>query len=463
MYNRNLFVEIKLCCVIAVCILTAVNVKAQLQVTAGTHWVCDSSSHTYVVLNNTGIRYSGIQELIGSVFRFTGAAHASIDGASTASFNIIEIAKTGIGKITLGRNINVLNKVRFENGILDLDAHVLNLINDALLEGEAANARCIGNSGGYVQATAILKAPVKNNPGNLGAVIVSPDALGETVVRRGHVSQQNNNGGGSSVLRYYDILPQQNTRLSASLQFNYLDEELNGINEGRMVLMKRETDTGPWENMGADERDITQNYIIKKNITSFSRWTLSGIDNALPVIWRSFTVTCSGSAVVISWSTETEINTKDFIVQRSINGANDWENIFVQPASGNSAAPQAYHYTDASTSPGNLYYRIMQTDADGRFSYSPVVHAVCSSVEEVMIYPNPVTDVIWVSVNNIRRNQKVELVLRNTTGAIVLGKQLSIENGRSLLQLPVTGLAQGTYTLSVTLDKLMKSFKIVKQ
>ncbi|MFT3749746.1 MAG: T9SS type A sorting domain-containing protein [Agriterribacter sp.] len=440
------------------------NSVAQLQVAPGTHWVCNEATHTYTVLHNIGFQYNGPQQLLGSVFKFTGAAPVPVDGGANIMFNIIEVAKDGIGTVRLLHSINVYNKISFQSGMIDLNGNVLDLRDDAFIEGENATARCIGSAGGYVQVVTVLKAPVNSNPGNLGAVIISSDPLGETTIRRGHASQQNTNGGGSSVLRYYDILPQQNTRLSASLQFNYFDEELNGINEGRMVLVKKETAADPWEIVGADERNTTNNYIIKRGISSFSRWTLSGTDNALPVIWRSFTVTCSGNTVGISWTTETEINTKEFSVQCSTDGVSNWESINIQPASGNSTAPKTYYYTnDISASPGNLYYRVMQTDADGRFSYSPVVHAVCSSVEEVVVYPNPVTDMIWVAVNNIQHSKKVSLALRNAVGAVVLKKQLSLQPGRSVLQLPVTALPAGMYTLSVELNNLLKTFKVVKQ
>lgn len=450
------------CYNISIFILLFVKTQAQLQVAPNTYWICDSTTHTYVVLNNMGFQYNGQQRLIGSILKFTGTAYVSIDGNTEPELNIIEVSKEGGRTLRLFSNIRIANKIKFNEGMIDLNGHVLFLNSEAFLDTESGTSGCIATSGGYIELTAVLTQPVNVNPGNLGAIITTAQSPGKTIIRRGHIAQQNSNGGGSSILRYYDILPQQNTRLSASLQFNYLDKELNGLQEDMLVMAKRENDNEPWEAVGADERNTTLNYIVKKDIASFSRWTLTNTANALPVLWHSFTVYCNNDAFAINWSTEAEINTKKFVVQRSINGT-QWEDIHTRPASGNSNTIQYYHYMDAAASAGDQYYRIMQTDADGKFSYSTIVKAQCSDADNIIVYPNPVTDNISVTVNSAHNNRKAEIILCNAVGMVVQRKNVQLHQGRSVLQLPVTGLAQGTYTLSVTLDKRIKKFKIIKQ
>jgi len=445
-----------------VCILPAENVTAQLQVAAGTYWICDSSSHTYTVLNDLGIEYYGDNEQIGTIFKFTGTATAVINGNATSLYNIIEIAKTGVETLILSQNINVLNRVSFVSGMLDLNGHVLNLIDNAYLTGEKEGSGCIGPAGGYLQATVTLNAPVNHNPGNIGITLISESDLGKTVIRRGHAIQHTGVGNSGSIRRYYDISPQNNNRLSASLQFGYLDNELNGINEDDLTLVKQETDIDPWKNIGTDVRNTVENYVRKNNITRFSRWTLSSLSIALPVQWKFFNINCQQDKILISWSTESEFNTKSFIVQRSSDGI-VWESIFQQNAGGNSIGIRNYRYEDKQPVSGDLYYRIMQTDLDGRFSYSPVLKSVCDVKEEVKVYPNPATEAIWISFYNNHLTAHADIRLYNALGAMIYHDALLVQQGRCLFKIPLSFMPRGMYTVAVIFQGKIKHYKIIRQ
>jgi hypothetical protein len=101
-----------------------------------------------------------------------------------------------------------------------------------------------------------------------------------------------------------------------------------------------------------------------------SDYTLN-ILSTLPVTWRSFTVAPRGNTAWLQWSTSSEQNTSDFNVQHSINGSN-WTTISTTPAAGNSNSISNYNYLHADPVNGNNYYRIQQTDIDGKYSYSSV-------------------------------------------------------------------------------------------
>ena len=93
--------------------------------------------------------------------------------------------------------------------------------------------------------------------------------------------------------------------------------------------------------------------------------------STLPVAWRSFTVVPRGNAAWLQWSTASEQNTRDFNVQHSIDGSN-WTTISTLAAAGNSTAISNYSYLHADPVRGNNYYRIQQTDLDGKYIYSSV-------------------------------------------------------------------------------------------
>ena len=149
------------------------------------------------------------------------------------------------------------------------------------VNGESETSRLIGFAGGYIQIINTLNAPSSANPGNLGAIITSPQNLGSTTIRRGEQSQANGGGAGSSILRYYDISPATNSGLNATLRFSYFNAELNGLDENTLVLW-RSPDNISWSNQGFTTRNTITNYVEKTGIDAFSRWTLSATSNPLP-------------------------------------------------------------------------------------------------------------------------------------------------------------------------------------
>lgn len=225
-------------------------------------------------LNNAHFVNDGtFQQTPGSsTVQFSGSMPVSVSGANLPVFDYMEVAKSGMAVLSLQRNIHVASKIIFISGFLDLNNNNIILLDDAELTDENETRRIIGTSGGYVEKVMILNAPSSANPGNLGAVITSAQNLGTTLIRRGHQSQTNSSGGGSSILRYFDIIPVNNSSLNATLRFQYFNAELNSLNESSLVLFRHD---GSWNNEGFTVRDISANYIEKSGISSFSRWTAS--------------------------------------------------------------------------------------------------------------------------------------------------------------------------------------------
>jgi hypothetical protein len=115
-----------------------------------------------------------------------------------------------------------------------------------------------------------------------------------------------------------------------------------------------------------------------ENNATLSNFALTGstsnfiMQNAvLPLQWLSFTLQKKEKAVELDWSTASEQNTKEFVVQHSINGT-DWREIGRVPAIGNSSSVTRYSYIHSSPAKNINYYRLLQVDIDERNSYSEV-------------------------------------------------------------------------------------------
>jgi len=96
--------------------------------------------------------------------------------------------------------------------------------------------------------------------------------------------------------------------------------------------------------------------------------TASGL---LPVTLLNYTAVLSGGKVNTSWTTSNETNSKFFTVERTQN-LRDYELVGQVNAAGKSDTEKKYAVTDYNPYPGISYYRLSQTDQDGKTHYYDV-------------------------------------------------------------------------------------------
>jgi len=111
----------------------------------------------------------------------------------------------------------------------------------------------------------------------------------------------------------------------------------------------------------------------------------------LPVELSVFTARLSEDRVILSWTTETEVNNYGFDVERKVND-DKWNRLGFVTGNGNSNTMKTYSFVDNSFSGGNVfYYRLKQIDTDGSFEYSEIVEVETSpsSFSLSQNYPNP--------------------------------------------------------------------------
>ncbi|MES1159392.1 MAG: hypothetical protein ABUM51_01420, partial [Bacteroidota bacterium] len=148
-----------------------------------------------------------------------------------------------------------------------------------------------GINGGTIKKTAVLNAPQAVNPGNIGVELTSQAWLGFTVITRGHV-QQSNTSGGSGIQRYFDITPEDNGNLQATLRFFYLDNELAGKGKSYLTVFASPEGRNDWASSGKDKSDLLANWVVKNNINELHRFTLAipkdGKTNGQTASWQLF-------------------------------------------------------------------------------------------------------------------------------------------------------------------------------
>ncbi|RYZ16885.1 MAG: T9SS type A sorting domain-containing protein, partial [Sphingobacteriales bacterium] len=157
----------------------------------------------------------------------------------------------------------------------------------------------------------------------------------------------------------------------------------------------------------------------------------------LPVRLLNFNGSLYESAVQLRWSTATEDNTQQFLVQHSTDGS-AWNSIGTVKAAGNSTALLNYEFTHSNPVEGTNFYRLLQQDRDGQSTYSRVLAINYGKALKAAWYPNPVTNQLIIRTASA---QPGLVTLFNAGGQPV--KRARISGNET--QVDLTGLPAGVY------------------
>lgn len=179
---------------------------------------------------------------------------------------------------------------------------------------------------------------------------------------------------------------------------------------------------------------------------------------ALPVVLNNFSAgLITGQKVGISWTTQQEVNTDRFDLQKSTDGIN-WTTFATVKASGNSSSPLTYSGVDIAPAKGANYYRIASVDLDGTTAFTSIRNVRLNAAGKISIYPNPTSSVVTVSLADAPRNDW-NVTIMNSNGQVVLQKKYSRTS--SVISMPVTHLPSGNYTLEVADGNATQSNKLM--
>lgn len=159
----------------------------------------------------------------------------------------------------------------------------------------------------------------------------------------------------------------------------------------------------------------------------------------LPVSLNNFSYAISDKKVALNWSTLSETNSKQFIIERSSNGM-DFDAIGSVPAAGMSSAETQYAFTDYSPDFIN-YYRLKQTDIDGRSVNSRILYVKVEKASPLQLIQSMVTTDLTYQVSSIVKGSKLE-VFDMTGRAVYRGATKS-----GIQHLNVSQLRPGKYLI----------------
>lgn len=177
----------------------------------------------------------------------------------------------------------------------------------------------------------------------------------------------------------------------------------------------------------------------------------------LPVKISSFNVQKQGSNSKITWTTEQEINSREFVVERS-NDQRTWTTVTTVPAAGNSLSRINYSTTDFAPARGINYYRLKAVDIDNRSENSAYRSVLFGGADVVLITPNPASSFATVYMGKAD-NSVSEIVVTDMNG-----KQIErVRTADQTHTLTTARYSKGLYIIRVISGTNMSTHKLVIQ
>ena len=167
----------------------------------------------------------------------------------------------------------------------------------------------------------------------------------------------------------------------------------------------------------------------------------------LPSTGVNLTAALNGNDVLLKWKTETEVNSKNFEIERSTDGIN-FTSIGAKSAAGNSVSQINYSEVDPNMNASVYYYRLKLVDIDGKFTYSNIAQVRKSgSIKSVKMFPNPAASQINLEFSNAKGSYMVSLY--NQAGQEVISQKSNITYGVQYVTINRNSLASGNYFVKV--------------
>jgi hypothetical protein len=171
----------------------------------------------------------------------------------------------------------------------------------------------------------------------------------------------------------------------------------------------------------------------------------------LPVELNDFSGVEHAGYNELKWSTSSEVNSSRFEVEKSSNGVD-----FIQFASIDAAGTDLdgadYKTYDYSLVEPTTYYRLKYINLNLEYKYSDVIAITRGDAQKFTIlsaYPNPASDVFTIEMVAPHTGEVYTEIL-DLSGKSLYVAKASLELGAQSLDVPVKGLAAGSYFVVVS-------------
>ena len=175
---------------------------------------------------------------------------------------------------------------------------------------------------------------------------------------------------------------------------------------------------------------------------------------------KNFSAFKKDNAVLLKWVTDNSTAGTNYKIEFSTDGNNFIGVGQVDPIDLTGASSQhEFQYAPGNTTTGKIYFRIKQTDAQGKITYSPVRSVNLNDNEGAgfMIYPNPVDRKVSMQFDRtLNGNYLVEIT--NLSGQIMYNRNIKLANTNNVQFEMSNPPPSGIYYLKLTDTKTRLSY-----
>ena len=170
----------------------------------------------------------------------------------------------------------------------------------------------------------------------------------------------------------------------------------------------------------------------------------------LPLFWLGVQAEWTNTdEAKVSWRVSQQQNIKDYTVQYSSDGNN-----FINVCSVISSAITSYNCIVGAYNNTKNYYRVMQTDIDGKTTYSKIVMLQTPKKSALSVYPNPAKDIIYIA--GLTDFSEASIF---DSGGKITNRFKTVSNSRGL---NISNLRRGMYFFKVSSVNDTQVLKFVK-
>lgn len=368
------------------------------------------------------------------------------DHGATDYYNLtIDDQNTNKATYQLGNNLTVTNLLTMTSGVLNAGSYVLSLGSVTGTYGEVNNT------------LPTLNAPNNQNLGTLGYVLTTTANLGSTTIKLGFTPRSS--GGNSGIHRYYHLVPTNNTNLNATVKFQYMETELNGITEADLVLFESSNGTS-WTVMSS-ALDATNNHLTVSGLASLNYLTAGSSSAPLPISLLYFNAERTNQNVHLSWSTAAEVNNELFTIERSADGI-EFRPVLFLAGAGNSNKILKYDLIDHDAPAGTLYYRLKQTDFDGLATWSDIIVLKQDVDQNAVINPSFNQGTMEVKLPK-KFLGLCKIQIYNASGVVCQSNDIVIKSEHENFQIARNTLPSGVYFIHLSYGGKNEIIKVAWQ
>lgn len=181
----------------------------------------------------------------------------------------------------------------------------------------------------------------------------------------------------------------------------------------------------------------------------YGMWKTQLSFSVVPVTLTEFTGIKQGNTGLLQWTTTSEINLRNFEIEKSFDGTS-FRKIATVAAGGSSSATLNYQYIDKGLSESN-YYRLRSVDQDGKATLSKTVLIKDNAVAQgVVIEGNPFT--ANISLRLFKKAAAPGVLRLVDPAGRVVGSQQTLKGAQQLVFVLPSNLSAGTYYLRAEID-----------